>query len=207
MMLNRLRGFLDLPSARSVKYLTEVQAERLDEAFRRWADVPPGPRRRVRGRYFIVYLTLRLTGARIGEVLMVDDTSDIDFREQMIRLPNLKRHKHKGEVRWVPVPASLIGEIAVYLTEHPEMRGKLFKLDDRNFRRTFEKIALEAGLPRDLAHPHILRHTRAVELLKRGVPVAAVQALLGHASLATTAAYLRLSGQDIKTILRDRGLL
>ena len=32
----------------------------------------------------------------------------------------------------------------------------------------------------------------------------AVQDLLGHSSLLTTAQYLRLSGQDVKNILRDR---
>ncbi|MGM0540247.1 MAG: hypothetical protein ACQERT_13725 [Thermodesulfobacteriota bacterium] len=45
-----------------------------------------------------------------------------------------------------------------------------------------------------------------MELLSAGVPGTAVQDLLGHSSLLTTAQYLRLSGQDIRNVLRDRGL-
>lgn len=202
---------LTIPEAPgTIKYLSEPQLEALVRAFRGWYEEAKTPgRRRQRGRYWLVFLTLRYTGARLGEVLAVDDRTDLDFREQMIRLPNFKRHnpKKKGQTRWVPVPASLIGEIALYLTEFPEMRGKVFGLQQGNFRRTFAELGRKAGLSRDLCHPHVLRHTRAVELLKRGVPVAAVQEILGHASLTTTAVYLRLSGQDVRTILRDRGLL
>ena len=64
-----------------------------------------------------------------------------------------------------------------------------------------------AGGNRELfPHPHTLRHTRAVELLNAGIPVTAVQDLLGHSSLLTTAQYLRLSGQDIENMLRGKGL-
>ena len=49
------------------------------------------------------------------------------------------------------------------------------------------------GIPKELAHPHILRHTRAIELLRAGVPVTVVQDLLGHSALTTTAVYLRIS--------------
>lgn len=202
---------LALPDAAgTIKYLSEGQLEDLICAFRAWFEgAGTQTRRRVRGRYWLVFLTLRWTGARLGEVLSVDDRVDLDLREQMIRLPNLKRHnpRKRGETRWVPVPSSLIGETALYLTEFPEMRGRVFKLDPRNFRRVFSELGRKARLPEDLRHPHVLRHTRAVELLKKGVPVAAVQEILGHASLTTTAVYLRLSGQDVRTILRDRGAL
>jgi site-specific recombinase XerD len=45
-----------------------------------------------------------------------------------------------------------------------------------------------AGMPS--LHPHLFRHTYASGLIASGVPIDAVQAWLGHASLATTAAYL-----------------
>ena len=41
-------------------------------------------------------------------------------------------------------------------------------------------------------HPHILRHTYATHLLETGAHVRDVQALLGHANLASTAVYLDL---------------
>ncbi len=41
-------------------------------------------------------------------------------------------------------------------------------------------------------HPHLLRHSIAVHLLRRGMDVRLVQMFLGHASLETTKVYLRL---------------
>jgi site-specific recombinase XerD len=74
------------------------------------------------------------------------------------------------------------------------MRGKALRMTPMTFRRMFYLRAKDAGIPEELGHPHIPRHTRAIELLRGGVPVTVVQELLGHASLTTTAVYLRLSG-------------
>jgi len=197
-------------SGRAIQYLTEPQLNALVEAFQRWYDgAKKAPSRKRRGRYWLTFLTLRFTGARLGEVLQVDDTLSINFREGTIRLPTLKRHnpKKRGHTRLVPVPHQLMAEIGTYLAEFPDMRGKVFRLDPGNFRRVFYQRASEAGIPRVLAHPHVLRHTRAIEMLRAGVPVTVVQDILGHAALTTTAVYLRISGQEARTILKDRGLI
>jgi molybdate transport system regulatory protein len=142
-------------------------------------------------------------------VLLIDDTVDIDFRNSEIRLITLKRHnkKKKSITRIVPVPDKVISEIARYIAEYPKMRGKVFKLHQSNFRRKFYELAEKAHIPKNLAHPHILRHSRAIELLRAGVPVTIVQDLLGHSALTTTAIYLRISGQEARGILRDKGLI
>jgi len=190
----------------SIKYLTEEQVNSLTAEFQDWYASTNGKKRRMqRGRYFLVYITLRFTGARLGEVLMIDDTADIDYWNSEIKIHTLKR---KGwPVRVVPVPPSVTAAIGTYIAEFPEMRGKVFKVEARNFRRIFSQLALKAGIPRDLAHPHVLRHTRAVELLRAGIPITVVQDLLGHAYLSTTAVYLRLSGQEAKRMLKERGLI
>ena len=196
---------LPIPSGRLPAYLTQSQVNALTRAFQDWYDGSSAGRRKQRGRYWLTYLVLRFTGARIGEVLMLNDTSDINFREAEIRMPTLKRRQLA--YRQVFVPQSVVAEIATYLAEFPEMRGKVFRIYQSNFRRTFYERAKEAGIPRELAHPHVLRHTRAIELLRAGVPITIVQDQLGHAYLTTTAVYLKLSGQEAKQILRERGLL
>ncbi|WP_243367382.1 tyrosine-type recombinase/integrase [Fundidesulfovibrio soli] len=108
--------------------------------------------------------------------------------------------------------------VQVHLAAYPESRGKVFSVDPNNFRKVFYEIAKEAKLLKEegirqdgsrelFPHPHTLRHTRAIELLKAGVPVPVVQDLLGHSSMLTTAQYVRLSGQDAKQLMKQLGLL
>ena len=47
-------------------------------------------------------------------------------------------------------------------------------------------------------HPHTFRHSFAVHCLKSGVNIRALQKMLGHSDLNTTAVYLDLIGEDIK---------
>jgi site-specific recombinase XerD len=57
---------------------------------------------------------------------------------------------------------------------------------------------LRAGVPKPQGETaHAFRHTYAKGLVSRGVPLAALQALLGHASLATTQVYLRMTGAEL----------
>ena len=204
-----------LMRASDITYLTENQLNALTEAFRDYYDEDIKRARRInRGRYWLVYLVLRFTGARLGEVLSIDDKTDIDFRNYEIKLITLKqkttsnkKNKYKTPSRIVPVPANVIAEIANYIATYPHMRGKIFKLDQGNFRRKFYELGYNAGIPKPLAHPHILRHSRAIELLKAGVPITIVQNLLGHAYLTTTAIYLQITNSDAKYILKERGLI
>lgn len=55
---------------------------------------------------------------------------------------------------------------------------------------------------------HMLRHTYATDLMRRGVSAEVVQKLLGHASLTTTTTtYTHLEIEDIRQVLRDKGCL
>lgn len=107
----------------------------------------------------------------------------------------------------MPVPPLVIGEIGRILADVPELRGNLCKTSRVSFFRNFKALAKEAGIPEDISHPHTLRHTRAIEMIKAGIPVSVVQDILGHSALTTTAMYLKISGQEAKAILRNRGLI
>ena len=188
-----------------VSCLSERQLERLLDAFERWFENAPNLYlRRVRGRYLLTFLLLRFTGARLGEVLEVDDARHIDFSRHEV---TLAEGKGKQPSRVVPVSETLILAVSAYVEEFPFMGGKVFGLDQGNFRRKFYRRAHEARIPRELAHPHILRHTRAVEMLEAGVPVTTVQKLLGHSTPKVTARYLSGDESKPRDVPQDKGLL
>lgn len=194
----------------AVHHLNEAQLGRLEQVFRRWFDQAPNAYlRRVRGRYWITFMVLRFTGAKIGEILRINDAENIDYKNIEIQVPLSGSSNRRMLYRRVPVQAEVVNEIARYLAEFPRMRGSVFGLEQGNFRRKFYRRATEARIPQELAHPHILRHTRAMELVQAGVPLPVIQKLLGHSVIEHTARYLglRATEESIRAILMERGLL
>lgn len=214
---NNLPVSIEVNRGEDIPYLLPDQVNALASAFQEWYDdacIRPSTRKS-RGRYWLSFLMLRYTGARLGEVLHLNDISDIDYRAAEVKLITLKRHAKFGNgrkvkvapMRLVPVPPTVITELATYLAQYPEQRGKVFTLDQGNFRRVFYERAAKAGIPSGLDHPHVLRHTRAIEMTRHSVPLTGVQSILGHSSLNTTAVYTRLSNHETKHILQQVGLI
>lgn len=55
--------------------------------------------------------------------------------------------------------------------------------------------------------PHLLRHTRATELIRAGVPIEIVSKMLTHRSVTTTSeTYLHLSVEDVRAELVRAGV-
>src|SRR5690606_38185931 len=59
--------------------------------------------------------------------------------------------------------------------------------------------ARDAGLDQ-VAWPHVLRHSCATHMLDRGADIRAVQELLGHASIATTQVYTRVTAERLRAV-------
>jgi site-specific recombinase XerD len=210
-----------------IQYLTEHQINALTAAYQSFFDQSPTPRQYVkRGKHWLTFLVLRSTGARLMEALSLNSGTDIDYRNGELKLLTLKQkrrtdragkhRKHRAPSRIVPVAGNVIAEISNYRVQVSQYieKGEVsktevnpFRLNPATFRKMFYRLAKESGIPRDLSHPHILRHSRAIEVLRAGVPVTIVQDLMGHSSLNTTAVYLRISGFEAKQILKDRGLI
>jgi integrase/recombinase XerD len=60
-----------------------------------------------------------------------------------------------------------------------------------------KKYAGRVGLA-DKVSPHVLRHSCATHMLGRGADVRVVQELLGHASVATTQRYTKVSPEHLR---------
>jgi integrase/recombinase XerD len=140
------------------------------------------------------------TGARVQEVL------DLKVRDVRLAPPYQVRLHGKGnKVRICPIWAHTATRLRRLIDRSPwtaepdnpifvNVHGaKLTRFGVRYIlRKRIAVCATEVTTLKDKRiHPHSLRHTTAIHLLKAGVDFATISQWLGHASLNTTMAYAR----------------
>lgn len=186
----------------NVSYLDSARLEVLEQSFRDWI----GASRRVdtsfsRARMLYLFMLLRYTGARLGEVLSVSD-EDILIADSKVRLG-------AGEcLRRVPIPAALCSELALFLDSPARVafKGKIFDFDQGHIRRYFYERAQGAGLAREMGAPRVIRNSRAVEMLRSGVPLTVVSEVMGQASLDFAHDFQCFTESDVSSIVKRLAL-
>jgi Site-specific recombinase XerD len=150
---------------------------------------------------------LYATGARVSEAvaLNVDDVTGEDGTAEVVRL-----FGKGGKQRLVPVGSYARAALDAYLVRARPLlsaRGRatpaLFlgvrgaRLSRQNAWLLLRQAAERAKLGVAMS-PHSLRHSFATHLLQGGADVRVVQELLGHASVATTQIYTRVTADALR---------
>ena len=80
-------------------------------------------------------------------------------------------------------------------------RSKDGHLTRQRVLQLLKEIAPEAGIDRARLSPHVLRHAFATHLVEGGADLRAVQAMLGHADIATTQVYTHLDSRRLTEVV------
>lgn len=139
------------------------------------------------------------TGLRVSELVGLNVEQLAELEGVYPRLMSVKR---KGDlVQHIPLNAVAAHELRNWaqvregLAVRSKDEGALFisrkrhRLSVRAVQHVLAQLTDEACLP-VAVHPHLLRHSFASALIAAGAPLTAVQHLMAHAKLATTAIYL-----------------
>ena len=146
------------------------------------------------------------TGLRISELLGLT-RQDVDL-DNMVLLVHGKGNKQ----RLVPVSVELRKVLYRHLSK--QKHARLFTtrngtpLTVRNSERDFKVMCGQAGITGVRASWHTLRHSFAVNYLRKGGNLYYLQRILGHSSITTTERYLRSLGiEDLQRVHDGLSLL
>lgn len=147
------------------------------------------------------YLILELlysSGLRVSELCSLKK-ADIDFQNNFLRV------RGKGDkVRLVPITERIKKALFEFISRNnlsseflfvTKNGGKLYpKYVERLVKKYLSEISEDGRV-----YPHLIRHTFATHLLRRGADIRSIKELLGHESLDTTTVYTHVSIEHLKS--------
>lgn len=137
------------------------------------------------------------TGVRIGELIAMK-REEINWDERSIFIPEGKGKKE----RIVPFSRECDVYLSAYLESRTDDLPYVFvnsRMDRQLYyssvNKRFRYYSSQLGFR---VTPHMLRHTFATHLVKRGMPIDILQLILGHDNMKTTQLYTRFYEQEQK---------
>lgn len=176
----------------AVKYLTQEEVERLFAAIGSQRD---------RAIFRLAYHR-GLRASEIGRLQLADWRQKTD-RIHVARL----KGSNSGEYH---LCAREVRALRAWLRERGSDPGPLFPsrrqrgISQQMLDVLMKRYCAAAGIPREKAHMHSLKHSCATHLLERGESIEDVQDHLGHVSPASTAIYARFT--NVRRQTRDKRL-
>ena len=114
-----------------------------------------------------------------------------------------------GAERLVPLSDRARAAVALWRAHVPAESPWLFPSGRTHLSRIrlyqlLKALAAEAGIPPERVSPHVLRHAFATHLLAGGADLRALQAMLGHADIATTEIYTHVDASRLVELVNAR---
>ena len=114
-----------------------------------------------------------------------------------------------GRERLVPISDRARAAVARWRDLVPADQPWLFPSGKKHLSRVrlfqiVKALAAAAGVPPDRVGPHGLRHAFATHLLEGGADLRALQAMLGHADIATTQIYTHVDSRRLVELVNAR---
>jgi len=179
------------------RFLSEEEVERL-------LDRPARENTAEAQRDRAILELLYATGLRVSELVSLD-LGDVSLEEGYIRCVG------KGSrERIVYMHPAAKEALANYVSRarnkmKPRKGEEALFISRRGERLTRQWVwamlktwAQKAGIDPQRTTPHVLRHSFATHMLRRGAPLRHVQELLGHASITTTQVYTHLTQDQLR---------
>jgi site-specific recombinase XerD len=154
---------------------------------------------------YAIVMTLYATGMRRAELCRLK-VEDVDSERMIIHIRQGKGNRDRD----VPLTPKLLKTLREYW-RWMKPKTYLFPGTVHNWRAdkpitpkcvwsAVQDAAKRAGIKKRVS-PHTMRHSWATHLLENGADLRAIQMLLGHVDLETTAIYLHLSRRHLQAVV------
>lgn len=150
---------------------------------------------------YVILEFLYGTGIRVSELCSLKK-SDVDLNNKLIKIFG------KGnKTRFIPLVDSLVQLLKEYIKSNRNDSEYLFtnKKGERLYPKYVERLTQKylSKISRDgRVYPHLIRHTFATHLLRRGADIRSIKELLGHENLDTTKIYTHVSIDYLKNVYK-----
>ncbi len=163
---------------------------------------------RLRGLAALNESALRWVDDDAGVEQLVIRVTEKGSRERMVPVPReaaILLRAYLGHDDLASIPRDLPnGDRVLFVTQHnhnvppAEYYGARRRISASYIQQMMIKHCEDAGLPRDVAHPHALRHLFGTELLESEVDLRDSQVLMGHVDIQSTTIYTHVAQRRLR---------